>query len=253
MKLHSLCTNGNINSPASFFCINNITGRIYTTSDFLSADITTTTRFHFTINVVDPAHLLEGEKNFTVNLSFNDKCANNQYEKLSNCVNYDAITASGIDEKVTVRFVAKKRYQNIASITLNQYINLTRVAAEVTVTDSEGLIVSSKNTSFVSFASNGNKPLIDLNIRGVEKEYVVKVQFMQYSNQTKQTKLVEVDEMSPSLFMLIGIVSYKCDSTCIVKYQQWRNEAKIQAAKQGCALGLADQKRYGLNFDKCLG
>lgn len=257
VKLHESCSVPGLANKDGFFCINNDTGRIYSTSKLGLVKLTVATHFTFSINIIDSTVYPMRNKILQLKLIIKDKCspASNTYNLFQTCVDYKDIPGSTIKDD-TLTFYPSQQIQRVLGFKFDiAEVDLppgAAVKAELQTYAPNGAILEfgiSLQSSIGDKNENNNQSLSVYLPRMSVGEISAKL--LKYDVDAWDT--VNITGKNPSKFTVLTMISYQCEKkSCLQTYNRWINESKLASERSGADC-TKDPKFYATNFKACFG
>ena len=258
------CTSGELgpNAPDSFFCMNERTGKIYTTSA-IAKKLDSDVEFRFQIRIYNTSIYPIRDRTLEVVLKSLDPCktVTPLYKNLAEgCVRYSTVRLSEHGAGDSYIFEMPIEYQRIIALKVPlsnlQFQNMESSANKLNLSTS---IKGFNNNGTVKLSYNSSYSLYYL--EDVDLSIAVPVSFlgsnvrrlnitvMEGSNAGDPTVVGNKKSSSIDSISLLYLNRFFCNDTCVAKFDEWRTKAE-NLSVANCK---NDRLFYARNFDVCQG
>ena len=246
------CTQKFTTYPNNYFCINENTGKIYTTSA-IEGNVKVTSKFTIIVRVSDVSVFPIRILNVTLTLDANDKCspASLTYNELSKCVDYAFLQPQSTVEKASLIYNVPDIFQVVIAVRFrldSMKINnaaSSKLSIGYDVKASNGSILFQNLTSEVSISSYLEE-YSTAEITVINKNDIQSINITFYETLSDGRK--EIVETNSNSAFLLYIQNFQCNKTCVNQFDAWGNQAatKDPSCRQ-------DPSFYTRNFAVCKG
>uniref|UniRef100_A0A7M5XNR7 Uncharacterized protein n=1 Tax=Clytia hemisphaerica TaxID=252671 RepID=A0A7M5XNR7_9CNID len=248
------CTQSSLpkTAPLSFFCINENTGRIYTTSaiaDQLNSDV----EFRFEVRISNTTIYPIRDQTVDLVLTSIDPCKTTRpdYEELNKCVNYSSKPLTNSTGN-SYHFEMPTNYQRIVALKVplsnlrmqSNVANKLNVSTFIQGYNSDGNVTFKYNSPYQIYYTEDVSLVINAPVSFVGGEVKsLKITLIEGGSETEieNIKPTNSDDVS-----LLYINNFACTADCKARFESWKS--KVAELPANCQF---DRMFYNRNFDVC--
>lgn len=249
ITLPTNCTKGYEDSPRKYFCINEKTGRVYTTSA-IQGLVDLTTSFVIHVQITDDTSFPIRQIVARLNLKTTDKCAPASflYQNLSSCVKYSTFSPTFVNT-TAIFFRMTGKFQSIISLMfIKQDLQIanknTIFVISARVYRADGSIQQTATSSSILLSNLSVTADIGLNVPSVVAGSSMEIFFIDHGTGKR------INIRADASYSLKFVKEYSCTS-CVETYKNWRLQSVVAEKKSG-ARCTSDPEFYARNFDVCI-
>eukprot|EP00111_Clytia_hemisphaerica_P019681 TCONS_00058085-protein len=241
-----------ITAPLSFFCINENTGRIYTTSaiaDQLNSDV----EFRFEVRISNTTIYPIRDQTVDLVLTSIDPCKTTRpdYEELNKCVNYSSKPLTNSTGN-SYHFEMPTNYQRIVALKVplsnlrmqSNVANKLNVSTFIQGYNSDGNVTFKYNSPYQIYYTEDVSLVINAPVSfvggGVKS---LKITLIEGGSETEIEIIKPTNQSDVSL---LYINNFACTADCKARFESWKS--KVAELPSNCQF---DRMFYNRNFDVC--
>lgn len=240
------CTETFTTAPKSFFCLNAVTGRIYTTSAIAGKLDSANVNFELVVRIANTSFYPIRDVSVPIRLSTLDPClpAVTAYNTLTNCVQYQILKMSSYRNNSYIFDFRTEDYQRIVAIKVpltslhTKGTNRLNISA-IMEAEINGLNVTRYQSPYRIYFADYIDLYIDTLAPRLGPNLSIKITLMEDDGILKSKNAPQAS--------LMYIKDFSCSDQCLVKFENWKREAS-KSSQENCK---ADRLFYSRNFDVC--
>ena len=252
------CTSGQSETaPRKFFCLNQETGKIYSTSA-ITGQLESDTEFTLEVRISNTTVFPIRDVTVSLKLSSVDPCERGTtiYKTLTDCVEYLALSLDDYSEtEKSYLFKLPKNYQRIVALKVpllslqTSSTNSLDLKTRIQGFSDNGAVTLDNKTTFELYYTSGFHIYINTPISYKDSKVTsVKLTILERSSNDEASVVARKTNQLQSEVSLIYIKDFLCKQDCIQRFSEWKKA--IAALPDICK---KDNLLYGRNLDVCTG